>query len=146
MEPKSSYPHSQQPAICTYSKTNPFYFPTPFLNIRFNINLPFSPRYSKLSVSLRLPHQNPVCTSLCTHSNKIMRSEASFHARVVGTPIWDRMWRHCVIGFHANGVLETMWLWINSHTSTSKWKYSSHSDRSQPNFLIQLFVKYKIFG
>jgi hypothetical protein len=37
--------------------------PTNFLNMKFNIIIPAMPWSSKLSLTLRLPHQNPVCTA-----------------------------------------------------------------------------------
>ena len=42
--------------------------PSHFLEIHLNIILPSPPGSSKLSLSLRFPHQNPLYTSLLTHS------------------------------------------------------------------------------
>jgi hypothetical protein len=66
MEPGGSLSCLQHSAIVpVLFQTNPIYaLPFCFLNIHFNIILPYTPRSSNRSRSLRFPHQNPVCTSL----------------------------------------------------------------------------------
>ena len=59
MEPESSLPHWQAPAICPYpepDQSSPC--PIPLFKYHFNIIFPSAPRYSKWSLSLRSPHQN----------------------------------------------------------------------------------------
>ena len=65
MEPAGLFPHLQAPANCPYSKPvelvdgSRFHF----LKIHFSIFLLSMSRFSKWSLSLRSPHQNPVYTS-----------------------------------------------------------------------------------
>ena len=64
MEPEGSLPYSQDPATCPYpasDQTSPC--PIPLLEDTFNIIPPSTPRFSKWSLSVRLPHQSPICTS-----------------------------------------------------------------------------------
>jgi hypothetical protein len=53
MEPERSLPHSHQPTNCPDTKTNPLHTPFHFLKNHFNITLPSTPRFFKLSLSLR---------------------------------------------------------------------------------------------
>jgi len=65
MEPEVSLLHSQEPSTCPYpqrDQSSPGPHPV-FLKINFNIIHPYTPRFSVWSVSLRFPHENPVCFS-----------------------------------------------------------------------------------
>ena len=70
MEPKCSIPRLQDPATCPSSEPDQSGLcpPSNLLNIHFNIILPSTPGSSKWFVSLRSPHQNPVCTSPLPHT------------------------------------------------------------------------------
>ena len=64
MEPKSSLLCLQVPPTCPYPKpTRWSCFPIPLLEDHINIILPSTPGSSKLFLSRRFPHQNPVCIS-----------------------------------------------------------------------------------
>ena len=66
LEPEGSLPLSHEPATCTYLELNQSSpcSPSHFLNNHFNCVLLPTYRCSKLSLSLRSPHRNPVAPLL----------------------------------------------------------------------------------
>ena len=79
MEPEVSSPHSQQPSNCLYpvpARSGP-YLDIPFPELHFNFFLPSTPGSPKWSLSVRLPHQNPVYSSLLHHTHYMPRPSNS---------------------------------------------------------------------
>jgi hypothetical protein len=64
MEPEGSLPNSEVPATCLYpqpDQSSPCHTPSLFLKIHLHIILPSTPGFSKWSLSLKFPYQNPDC-------------------------------------------------------------------------------------
>ena len=79
MEPEGSLLHSQVPATCPYpepAQSSP-YTHIPLPEDPFNITLPPTPGSPKWSLSLRLPHQNPVYASPLPHTRYMPRPSHS---------------------------------------------------------------------
>ena len=70
--------HKCPPPIPILSLLDPIHTPTSHsLEIRLNIILPFTPGSPKWSLSLRFPHQTPVCASLLPHTRYMPRASNS---------------------------------------------------------------------
>ena len=63
MEPEGSLLYPQEPAICPYSEPDKSRPCPPSRVLKIHFNITFTPGSSKWSLSLRVLHQNPVCTS-----------------------------------------------------------------------------------
>ena len=67
--------HNNMPPVAILSQSSPVHAPSYyFLNIRFNIIFPSTPRSFKWSLSLRFPHQNAQCYSPFAHTCHIHRA------------------------------------------------------------------------
>jgi hypothetical protein len=77
MEPEVSLPYSQVPATCPYPEPTLPTTPSNFLKIHLNIILPSTSGSPQCSLSLWLPHQHPVHTSLLPHTRHMPRPSHS---------------------------------------------------------------------
>jgi hypothetical protein len=70
MEPGSPAPYSQMPATCPHPVPTPSspHDPSNFLKIHFHIILPSTSWSPQWPLSLKLPHQHPVHTSIRPHT------------------------------------------------------------------------------
>ena len=96
MDPGSSLSHSQVPTKCPCTEqyqSRPC-LPIPLLKTNFNNILPFTPKPSKWSLSIRSPHQNHVCASPVSHTchmrlrNKMQSVQPYRHGREVAAYAW----------------------------------------------------------
>ena len=78
-------PHSQvTPSVPILSQLNPVHTPTPhFLQIYLNIILPSKPGSPQLSLSVRVPHQNPVHASPLLHTRYMLRPSHSTRVIII---------------------------------------------------------------
>ena len=60
--------HKRPQHVPIQNQINTVQTPSNFLKMHFNFILPSMPKFSKWSLSLRFPHQNPVCTSPVSHT------------------------------------------------------------------------------
>ena len=63
----TAFTRARRPSLCI-AKSIQSMRPSHFLEIHFNIILPFKPGSSKWSLSLRISHRNPICTYPLPHT------------------------------------------------------------------------------
>ena len=90
MEPEGSLQCSHQPTTCPcaepdQSSSHPS---TLFFKIQSNIIFPSMPRFSKLSLSLRFQHQNPICISSVPHTCYISHPSNYFGFDLPNSSSW----------------------------------------------------------
>ena len=64
------YIHKCSPSVPILSQRNPVHDSSSHLKIHFNL-LPFTPRISVLPLSIRSPHQSPVCKFPAPHTSHV---------------------------------------------------------------------------
>lgn len=87
MENKGSLTYLQKPATSPYPEPHQSSrrLPIQIHEDRFNIFVPSKTRSSKLALSLRFPHHDPVCTSPLSHTR------ASRLAHIIVVDLFNRM-------------------------------------------------------
>jgi len=89
MEPESPSPYPQVPATCPYPEPTPSspHDSSNFLKIHLNIILPSASWSPQWPLSLRLPRQHPVHTSILHHTRHMpcpSHSSRFYHPHIIG--------------------------------------------------------------
>jgi len=86
MEHEGSLEHKFPSPLSILSQIDPVHAPkSHFLKIHLNIIPPSRPEYSKWSLSLRIPHQNPVYSSPLPHTCYLPRPS---HSSIPHAVVW----------------------------------------------------------
>ena len=120
MEPEGSLPHSQVPVISPcLSQIEPVHASTShMLKINFNSIHPSTPGSSKWSLSIRFPHQIPVCTSPL-HTCYMPRPSHSEQYRTLSSSLCSFLHSHVNSSHLGRNIFLSTLFW----NATSLWSF-----------------------